>query len=129
MPTILIGILMTAAQPAIPTSDAACERLLVGSWAGSGAFGSTMKVEGKATYRADHSFTSSSRFTSPGQPPQEAALSGRWSARAGRRPNTCTIAMSSQSAAGSSSSTSDVLMVDRDTYRAMGIDMRRVRSR
>lgn len=125
----MILLLLAAAQPAGSTAGTGCTPLLTGNWAGRGTFGPATQIEGKATYRADHTFTSSSRFATRGQPPQEAAVAGRWSARAGRRPGTCTIDMSSQTANSSSSSSSDVQFVNRDTYRAMGVDMHRVPGR
>lgn len=127
MPLTLL--LLAAAQPAISTAGPACTQLLTGSWAGGGEVGTGYKIEASATYRADRTFVSRSKIAAPGQPVQDTSINGRWEAKEGKRAGTCTIAMSTESGAGKSSASSDVLIVDRDTYQFWGVNMRRVKAR
>ncbi|WP_419809777.1 hypothetical protein [Sphingomonas sp.] len=128
--SLIATLVLAATQPGVSTAGTGCVRLLTGSWAGSGTvteFGPPMKVSSTATYRADRSFVATTRYVGQDRRLHEQTSTGRWTATAGQGRRACTIALTSESAAGSSSSSSDVQIVDRDTFRSLGVDMHRTR--
>lgn len=131
---ILLAAIAIAAAPQLsaksPPKSAGCSVFLVGNWAGAGTvagFGPPMQVASTASYKSNGTFASSTRYLGHDKKWTEQKIAGTWRVAAGKAAKSCTLALKSVTAIGESRSTSDFTIVDADTYRAFGIDLKRVR--
>jgi len=118
-----------ALTPAAASAQADCTAFLTGRWAMKGLFDMGLRkvpVDHRFTLNRDASFRTEQRFQGEDGKWQSQVVSGTWSTRS-TGAGQCEILMESKHQGGSSSSTSTVTMVDRDTYRSFGMDAKRVR--
>ena len=131
MPHSLTAVLFALlAAPLAGAAPSDCAKFLTGDWAGKGdveGFGTPVPVENAYSYKADRTFVTRNRFLGTDKRWNEQTVSGTWSAKAGRARAECVLTMKSSAQGFSSSSTSDFQMIDRNTFRSMGFDMKRVR--
>lgn len=107
-----------------------CQGTLTGRWATKGdvAMGPMkVKVDNLDAYNADGSFRAVRRFVNQQGKWEEQVTSGQWTARPGSGTGECVLEMSSKSEFGSSSSSTTVTVVDRNTFRSFGVDAKRVK--
>ena len=123
-------MMILGAAPAASGSPASCSSFLAGTWAGKGVvteFGPPVRVDNVYTYNKDGSFLTINRFQGENKRWNEQKLSGTWKATPGRSKGECVLVLKSASAMMTSSSTSEIRMIDKDTFRSLGFDMKRVR--
>lgn len=106
-----------------------CTSFLVGKWSGEGTvtLGSPVQLSSTASYKSDGTFTSTSRYLDQDKKWVEQTTTGNWSIEASPSPKYCFLNMQSESAAIKSRSSIDIEIIDPDTYRAFGLDLKRVR--
>ena len=130
--TLSMATLASAATP-LPTERAnACRTVLTGEWAGKGlveGFGKPVQVDHAASFRRDGSFVTRNRYLGDDKKWVEQELTGTWSATPGRKRNQCKLAMKMQGSGFESSSSSDIVIVNANTYRSLGFDMHRAGTR
>lgn len=132
--TLLLGAIFIAAAPQIsakgPPRHVDCSAFLVGNWAGAGTvteFGPPMRVASTASYESNGTFAASTRYLGYDKKWIEQEIAGKWNARAGKGAKICTLVLKSVSTIGESSSTSEFTIIDADTYRSFGVDLKRLR--
>jgi hypothetical protein len=107
-----------------------CKKFLTGQWAGKGdfdAFGTIMKVDNRYSYNKDGTFETVNRYLGEGNVWQEQRIRGTWTVAPGQRGSECLVTMNGQYESAGTSSTSTFQIIDEDTFRSLGFDMRRVR--
>ena len=88
-------------------------------------FGRPVQVDNAASYRRDGTFVTRSRFLGADKKWVEQNLAGTWSATSGRKRGQCKLAMQMRGSGFESSSSSELTMVNADTYRSLDFDMHR----
>lgn len=109
--------------------SARCTTFLPGSWSGEGTvegFGPSRKVSSAATYERDGTFTSTTRYLGDDNEWTEQTTTGSWSAERARSSKICSLTLKSTSEFGSATGTSEFTIIDNDTYRTFGLDLKRV---
>lgn len=107
-----------------------CTSFLTGKWAGEGTvtgFGSPVQLSSTASYKSDGTFTSTSRYLGQDKKWTEQTTTGTWSIEASPSPKVCFLHMNSQTAVATANSSTEIEIIDADTYRAFGLDLKRVR--
>lgn len=107
-----------------------CTSFFIGKWSGEGtvtAAGSPVQLSGTASYKSDGTFTSTSRYLGEDKKWVEQTSMGTWSIEPSPSPKYCFLNMHSESAVAKVNSSIDVEIIDANTYRALGLDLKRVR--
>lgn len=127
----LLPLLVAAFGSAGSASAATdCRGTLTGRWATKGdvVMGPMkVKVDNLDAYNADGSFRAVRRFVNQEGKWEEQVTSGQWTTKPGSGAGECVLEMSSKHEFGSSSSSTTVTVVDRNTFRSFGVDARRVK--
>ena len=127
-----IALILMTLTPVPPAGSVStdCTRFLVGAWVGKGVvrgFGTPVTVDNAYTYRRDGSFATINRYLGKDKRWNEQRLTGIWTATPARSRGRCTLVLKSEDSGMSSSSTSEIQMIDKDTFRSLGFDMKRAR--
>lgn len=120
---------MASAASRSARKPANCRAFLTGDWSGSGTvtgFGPPAQVKSSVRYNKDGTFRSSTAYLGSDKRWTEQAMVGTWSAITGDTATNCTVALKSVSPNGESSSTSEISMIDGNTYRSFGVDFKRI---
>lgn len=139
--TLLVAMIALAAAPyasAVGAKDAKnlastlpkCTSFLTGNWAGEGTvteFGPPIQVASTASYKPDGTFDSTTRFLGSDKKWNEQTTKGTWTVTSTASPKICSLTLTSVTASGEGSSNSEFEIIDADTYRSAGIDLKRVR--
>ena len=105
-----------------------CKQFLTGRWAGKGTVKQfNVEVDNAYRYDADGSFETVNRFLGTDGKWQEQRVRGSWTAGAGTEPNSCTLSQVGKFEAQGTSSTTSFTIIDADTFRSFGFDMKRVK--
>ncbi|CAD5300019.1 conserved exported hypothetical protein [Bosea sp. 62] len=124
----LLAALLGSAGIASAATD--CRGTLTGRWVTKGDVDmglAKVKVDNRDVYNADGSFRAVRRFVNQEGKWEEQVTSGQWTAKPGSGAGECVLEMSSKSEFGNSSSSTTVIVVDRNTFRSFGVDAKRVR--
>jgi hypothetical protein len=122
---MLVGL-----SPQAPAKPAECTKFLTGHWAGKGTvsgFGRPIKADNDYTYKADGHFATINRYLGSDGKWSEQKLVGQWKASAAPSSRQCTLKLTGSGASAGSSSSSTIEMIDRNTFRSLGFDMKRMR--
>lgn len=127
--TFFAAIAAPLPAPTASASAHVCGRFMTGNWAGKGlvrGFGRPISVDNVATYAPDGSFKTRNRYLSDDRKWNEQSIAGTWTVTRGANRGRCRLVMTSASSGFEASSTSDIQMIDANTYRSIGFDMKRV---
>ena len=127
---ILTLLLATGGVPGQKGPADGCTRFLTGDWAGKGTvkdFGPAIQVENVASYSGQGTYATRSRYRGADEKWTEQRLAGTWSATNGPKRGFCKLVMKSGGRDFGGSSTSDIQVINADTFRSLGFDMHRVR--
>ncbi|MGY4396910.1 hypothetical protein ACVWZA_002095 [Sphingomonas sp. UYAg733] len=127
LPAIILASIMGHPASASPTD---CRQFLAGHWVGKGkveGFGKPVQVDNDYSYSKDGSFATINRYLGKNGRWNKQRLVGTWKVVAGKGANECTLTLTGTGVSMGSSSTSDFSIIDSDTFRSLGFDMKRVR--
>ena len=99
-----------------------CRGTLTGRWVTKGDVDmglAKVKVDNRDVYNADGSFRAVRRFVNQDGKWEEQVTSGQWTAKPGSGAGECVLEMSSKNEFGTSSSSTTVTVVDRNTFRSL----------
>ncbi|PZO00772.1 MAG: hypothetical protein DCF30_08940 [Hyphomicrobiales bacterium] len=120
--------MICAAGPSLAAID--CVGTLTGEWATKGEFDMgfvKVKVENHDSFNPDGSFKAVRRFVNQEGKWEQQDSSGKWSAKPGARQTECVVEMASSSEFGTASSRTTVTVLNKDRFRWMGMDVKRVK--
>lgn len=123
----LAAIGFHAAEAGAASHD--CRQFLTGDWAGKGdfeAFGTITRVDNKYSYNEDGSFETLNRYLGKNGAWQEQRLKGDWTVAPGKVDAECRLTMNGKFESAGTSSTSTFEIVDANTFRSLGFDMKRI---
>ena len=80
-----------------------------------------------ASYKSDGTFTSTTRYLGRDNKWAEQTTTGNWTVESTPSPKICSLTLKSITEISNTSSTSEFTIIDADTYRAFGLDLKRVR--
>lgn len=129
IPTLFATITAPLPDPAALAPPNVCRSFVTGDWVGKGlvrGFGRPIQVDNAATYAADGSFRIRNRYLSDDRKWNEQSTAGTWTTTRGTNRGRCRLVMMSTGSGFEASSTSDIQIIDANTYRSLGFDMKRV---
>jgi hypothetical protein len=127
----IVALLATSIAPPPKAGPERCRRFLTGNWAGKGTvkdFGPPIEVDNAAAYRSDGTFKTRNRYLGDDKKWAEQIIAGRWSATNGAKLRSCKLVMNTEGSGFKAGSTSDIRVIDPNTYRSLGFNMKRVRA-
>mgnify|MGYP000281700149 CR=1 FL=1 len=122
-------LLLSAAVP--PEGPVDCGAFLIGHWTGKGAvedFAPGTEADSDYRLNEDGSFVTINRIRTRKSDWSEQRMTGRWHADEGSNPGRCVLVLETQEDGVEASSSTEVKVIDGNTYRSFGIDMRRSES-